>query len=192
VPANHVRAENCYVEPQQPAWGGVDLATGGIGEKMVRTEDGVAAVRDYMFGSQLTSSDGASASGAMPLLGSISAKRVQVYCHFPGISIVPRSRTANDGRRNHLGRPSLANQVWQRGLRRQCNGCVDGEHSKAMLVPYDAQLEPRRHVELPFFHIASEDSSAPAEERSAQSVPPAPEDARRDQRRTSRPAWRSL
>ena len=59
APANRVRAENCYVEPQQPAWGGVDLATGGIGEKMVRTEDGVAAVRDYMFGSQLTSTDGA-------------------------------------------------------------------------------------------------------------------------------------
>jgi hypothetical protein len=32
APANRVRAENCYVEPQQPAWGGVDLATGNIGE----------------------------------------------------------------------------------------------------------------------------------------------------------------
>jgi len=78
APAHHrVRAENCYVEPQQPAWGGVDLATGGIGEQMVRTEDGVAAARDYMFGSQLTSTDGASASGAMPLLGSISANNLQ-------------------------------------------------------------------------------------------------------------------
>jgi hypothetical protein len=36
-------------------------ATGGIGERMVQTEEDVAAVRDFIFGSQLTSTDGASA-----------------------------------------------------------------------------------------------------------------------------------
>jgi len=81
-------------------------ATGGIGERMVQTEEDVAAVRDFIFGSQLTSTDGA--------LNSISAKRVN--SQFLGISIVPRSQTAKVGRRNHLGRPSLANQVWRRGL----------------------------------------------------------------------------
>jgi hypothetical protein len=34
-------------------------ATGGIGERMVQTEEDVAAVRDFIFGSQLTSTDGA-------------------------------------------------------------------------------------------------------------------------------------
>jgi hypothetical protein len=66
-------------------------ATGGIGEQMVRTEEDVDCRRF-----------------------SISAKRV--YSHYPGISIVPRSRTAKAARRNHPGRPSLATQVWQRGL----------------------------------------------------------------------------
>ncbi len=41
-------------------------ATGGIGERMVQTEEDVAAVRDFIFGSQLTSTDGA--------LNSISAE----------------------------------------------------------------------------------------------------------------------
>jgi hypothetical protein len=36
-------------------------ATGGIGEQMVRTEEDIAAVRDFVIGSQLSSTNGASA-----------------------------------------------------------------------------------------------------------------------------------
>ena len=81
-------------------------ATGGIGEQMVRTEEDIAAVRDFMFGSQLPSTDGAStyvpSESTAPSLASASSHDPKLQTLVAAItSDVPLSPT---------------NQVWQRRL----------------------------------------------------------------------------
>ena len=73
-------------------------ATGGIGEQMVRTEEDIAAVRDFMFGSQLPSTDGASAyvpsESTAPSLASASSHDPKLQTLVAAItSDVPLSPT---------------------------------------------------------------------------------------------------
>ena len=73
-------------------------ATGGIGEQMVRTEEDIAAVRDFMFGSQLPSTDGAStyvpSESTAPSLASASSHDPKLQTLVAAItSDVPLSPT---------------------------------------------------------------------------------------------------
>jgi hypothetical protein len=77
-------------------------ATGGIGEQMVRTEEDVAAVRDFEIGSQLTSTNGASAylpgGSTATSLASASSNNPELQALVAAItSDVPVSPTKSGG-----------------------------------------------------------------------------------------------